>query len=64
MKLAKITLGADEISINAALAHCTLCTLYIFTANIGIGSYFIYFHCYLKKDVIRVKFGTHTEATI
>ena len=49
------------------LLHIVLCvhgTLYIFTANIGIGTYFIYFHCYLKKDVIRVKFGTHTQTTI
>ena len=36
------------------------CTLYIvlysivFTINIGIGSYFLYFHWYLKKDVTRV----------
>ena len=45
--------------------YCS-CTLYIvlfsiiFTANIAVGTYFICFHRYLKKDVIRLKFGTHT----
>ena len=39
---------------------CSSCTLYIvlfsifFTINVGIGSYFLYFHWYLKKDAIRV----------
>ena len=43
------------------------CTLYIvlfsvtFIVNIGIRSYFLYFHWYLKKDVICVKFGTHAQ---
>ena len=26
----------------------------IFTISVGIGSYFLCFYCYLKKDVIRV----------
>ena len=49
---------------------CSSCTLYIvlysifFTINVGIGSYFLYFHCYLKKDITCVKFGTHTQITI
>ena len=35
---------------------CSSCTLYIvlfsilFTINVGIGTYFVYFHWYLKKD--------------
>ena len=47
-----------------------LCTLYIvlfsiiFTVNIGIGSYFLCFYWYLKKDVVCVKFGTRTQTTI
>ena len=46
---------------------CNSCTLYIvlfsilFTINVGIGTYFVYFHWYLKKDVTRVKFGTRTQ---
>ena len=49
---------------------CSSCTLHIvlfsiiFTINVGIGSYFLYFHWYLKKDVICVKFGTRTQTTI
>ena len=35
-----------------------------FTINVGIGTYFIYSHCYLKKDVSRVKFNTRTQTTI
>ena len=35
---------------------CSSCTLYIvlfsilFTVNVGIDTYFVYFHWYLKKD--------------
>ena len=49
---------------------CSSCTLYIvlfsifFTINVGIGSYFLCFYWYLKKDVICVKFGTRTQITI
>ena len=48
---------------------CSSGTLYIvfflifFTINVGIGTYFVYFHWYLKKDVIRIKFGIHTQTT-
>ena len=46
------------------------CTLYIvlfliiFTINVGIGTYFVYSHWYLKKDVTPVKFGIRTQTTI
>ena len=49
---------------------CSSSMLYIvlfsifFTINTGIGSYFLYFHWYLKKDAICVKFGTRTQTTI
>ena len=49
---------------------CSSCTLYIvlfsifFTFNVGIGSCFLCLYWYLKKDVICVKFGTHTQTTI
>ena len=52
VKLAKITLSAHENQ-----HKCSSCTLYIvlfskiFTINVGIGTYFAYFHWYLKKDV-------------
>ena len=67
VKLAKITLAEDE---NKHKNKCSSCTLYIvlfsiiFTINVTIGTYFVYFHCYLKKDVIRVKFGTYTPIKI
>ena len=35
-----------------------------FTINIGVATYFVYCHWCLKKDVIRVKFGTCTQTTI
>ena len=51
VKLAKITLAENENSYK-----CSSCTVYIvlfwifFTINIGgIGTYFVYFHGYLKK---------------
>ena len=65
VKLAKITLGADE-----SKHKCSSCALYIvlfsvvFTVNVGIGTYFIYFHWYLKKNVVCVKFGTYTRTTV
>ena len=46
---------------------CSSCTLYAvlisicFTNNVGISSYFLCFQWYLKKDAIRVKFGTRTK---
>ena len=61
MKLAKITwmeLGSMELhSVKNKNKHkCSSCTLYIvlfsilFTVNVGIDTYFVYFHWYLKKD--------------
>ena len=48
---------------------CSSCTTVLFwifsTINIGeIGAYFVYFHWYLKKDIIRVGFDTRTETNI
>ena len=66
VKLAKKTSGEEGKNKH----KCISCTPYIllflilFTINAGIGSYFIYFHWYLKKDVTRVKFGTNTQTTI
>ena len=53
VKLVKIALAEDEKK-----QKCSSCTLYIalfpipFTFNIGIGSYFLYFHWYLKKMLL------------
>ena len=51
-----------KISINTVL-YIVLFSV-IFIINVGIGTYFIYLHWSLKKDVTRVKFGTHTQKTI
>ena len=65
LKLAKITLAEDKNK-----HKCSSCTVHIvffaliFTINIGIGCYFLYFHEYLKKDVTRVEFSTRTQTTI
>ena len=64
-KLVEITSAKNENR-----HKCSSCTLYIvsfsifFTINVGIGSYFLCFYWYLKKDVICVKFGTRTQTTI
>ena len=55
VKVAKITLAEDENK-----HKCSSCTLHIvlfsiiFTIIVGIGSYFLYFRWYLKKDATRV----------
>ena len=65
VKLAKITLAEDKNK-----HKCSSCTLHIalfsifFTINVGIATYFVYFHWYLKKDVTRVVIGTRTQTTI
>ena len=61
----KITLAEDKNKHKSS--SCTLYIvlfLVIFTANVGIGNYFLCFYFYLKKDVICVKFGTRTQTTI
>ena len=46
------------------------CTVYIvlfsiiLAINIGIGTYFVYFHWYLKKDNVQAMVHTHTKSTI
>ena len=63
------TENTDEtrlVEINSTECKHNSCTLYIvlfsiiFTVNVGIGSYFLCFHWYFKKDVICVNFGTRT----
>ena len=60
---AKIT----EITENKCKSLCTIYVVIIaivFTICIGIGTYFLYSHWYLKNYVTRIKFGTHTQTTI
>ena len=65
-RLVKITSAKNENK-----HKCSSCTLYIvlfsifFTINVGIGSYFLCFYWYLKKDVIcLITSGTRTQTTI
>ena len=49
--------------------HKNSCRIYIvlfvivFSIIIGVSNAFVYFHWYLKKDNICVKFNTNTQAT-
>ena len=64
-KLATITLA--ESKNKHKYSSCTLYTVLfslIFTINIGIVTYFVYSHWYLKKDVARITFDTCTQTTI
>ena len=63
--LAKITFAENENSYK-----CKSCTLHIvlssiyFTINVGIATYYVYSHWYLKKDSPHVDFNTWTQTTI
>ena len=65
VKLAKITLPKNENKYK-----CNSCTLYsvlfsiLFTINVAIGAYFVYFHWYFIKDATHVEFETRTQTTI
>ena len=58
------------LSENENKHKCSSCTLYvvlfsiIFTINIEIGTYFVYFHWHLKNYDARVMLDTRTETTI
>ena len=56
-KLAKITSTENKHKCSSWTLYIVLISI-IFTINVGIGTYFVYFHWYLKKVVTRVKFGT------
>ena len=62
------TMNAIPFNVNAKV--CNSCMIYIalffifLIISISISSAFIYFHCYLKKDNIHVKFNTNTQTTI
>ena len=67
------TKSIDEVEITEITENkCkhSSCTLYIvlfsiiFTICIGIATYFVYSHWYLKNDDARVMLDTRTETTI
>ena len=65
VKLANISLFENENKHKCSpyTLHIMLFSI-IFTINIGIATYFVYWYCYLKKDVTRVGFGTRTQTII
>ena len=47
--------------------YCAICIVFLviaFLIIIGISKAFIYFHWYLKNDIIRVNFNTNIQRTI
>ena len=60
----------EAVEENENKYKCGPYTLYIvlfsilFTITASTGTYFVYFHWYLKKYVSRVEFGTRTQTTI
>ena len=60
----------DVIPLNDYKKVCNSCTIYIelfavfFITNICINSVFIYFHRYLKKNSVPIKFNPGTQTTI
>ena len=62
----QVKLAKDENSYK--YSSCTVYTVLfwiLFTINVGgIDTCFVYFYWYLKRDVTRVGFNTHTQADI
>ena len=60
----------DVIPLNDYKKACNSCAIYIelfavfFITSICISSIFIYFHWYLQKDNVRIKFYPCTQTTI
>ena len=61
------TENIDEVKIadeNVCVFSYTICVILAVIAlviSIGIGTYFAYSCCYLKRDVTRIKFDTCTQ---
>ena len=64
VKIAKMALFQDENECVCSYLVCVVLAVIVLTISIGIDSYFLYFHWYLKKYVTHVKFGTRTQTTI
>ena len=60
----------DVIPLNDYKKVCNSCAIYIvlfaviFITSISINTVFIYFHWYLKKDNVCIKFNTRTQTKI
>ena len=40
-----------KININAVLAHCIVLFSMLFTINVGIGAYFVYYKCIFGRNI-------------
>ena len=61
VKIAEMTLFERGNECVFSYAICVVLAVIALAINIGIWAYFVYSRWYLKKDVICVKFGTHTQ---
>ena len=61
VKIAKITLVGHENACVFSYMIYVILAVIAFAISIGIGAYFTYSPCYLKKDVTRIKFDTRTQ---
>ena len=67
VKIAGMFLFEHENDCVCYYTICVVLAVIFLTIIIGIGAYSTYKymnHCYLKKDVARIKFGTLTQKTL
>ena len=64
VKIAKIVLFERGNECVFSYTTCIILTVIALAISIRICAYFVFPRWYLKKDVIRVKFGSRTQTTI
>ena len=57
-------ISLDAISLNVYKKVCNACTIYIVLFAVFFITNIIYFHWYLKKDNVRIKFNPSIQTTI
>ena len=64
LKLAKITIAEikNKHKCRSGMLYIVLFSI-LFTTNVGIGFFFVYFYWFLKIDDLRVEFGARTQTT-
>ena len=61
VKIAEMALSEHGDECVCSYAICVVLAVIALAISIGIGAYFVYSRWYLKKDVIRVTFGTRIQ---
>ena len=64
VKIAKLVLFERRNEYVCSYTICIVLDVIALAISIGIGAHFVFSRWYLKKDVIRVTFGTRTQTTI